>query len=691
MSLPVPLGVRVYNPWTSRIDQWITKYVDDISFRSVIPGGFASATIKLHRPPPTTIYSSATATGTGTSITTDYLVASDADAADIQIGDRVHIYDSTGAIRFGGQPFTVVSKPSAFGFTNITFTPAASASTVSGDVMRCSNPVGYLNSDPVAGNRLADLFNRVQIVDLRTMETVWEGRIEDPARQTSDDTWELGCLGGMVAASDVRRSVFYIDNSLDSWLVDDFYLNGAFNIDRDEASKTIIVKLSNAFWPTNTLFDPLRHQRCQETGMYLGRFDITYEGGGPSQMAAVTNVVAPDLGTGESRVDVTTFTTAATRKGNAIGAANSFSEPLAQNVELYAGNDSSTTSVTISDTNKATERYRDLRVQAQRVDRTGSPLTTSTDYPQEYVTVAQVVEDVVGRFLNKVQAIFNVTFTGQVRSTDVYIDTSSTVQITHLTYFDGTTAAEILTDLMSIQTDAYWAIWETKVGATDGANGVDDTGFRFEWATWPDGWGYQATTIDGFDGQPNGENLYNLLFYQYTDSQALNNGYKYTKIGNRTSSHQALAKAELIRATTIKREGQVAGATAQTEASAKILDYDRVTNTGTLKVSRPIQFFDTGSNSNSGASRMVDPWNIRPGKLIRVTDLPPSAKYMAFQHGDSSPPIELDGTVFKVVATEYNSSDNTCTLELDQVTNWSVPTQIKKASSGAPTTARTFG
>lgn len=76
-----------------------------------------------------------TATGAGTSLTPNYLIASNADAADISIGDYVRLYNSSGVLK-QNTTFTVTSMPVASGFTNITFSPNASANTVSGDVLR---------------------------------------------------------------------------------------------------------------------------------------------------------------------------------------------------------------------------------------------------------------------------------------------------------------------------------------------------------------------------------------------------------------------------------------------------------------------------------------------------------------------------------------------------------------------------
>lgn len=75
------------------------------------------------------------ATGAGTSLTPNYLIASNADATDFSVGDYVRLFNSSGALK-QSTVFTITSMPSASGFTNITFTPNASANTVSGDLMK---------------------------------------------------------------------------------------------------------------------------------------------------------------------------------------------------------------------------------------------------------------------------------------------------------------------------------------------------------------------------------------------------------------------------------------------------------------------------------------------------------------------------------------------------------------------------
>lgn len=579
MSIPVPLGVRIYQVATG-LDQWVTRWVDDISFRSVIPGGFASANITLH------------------------------------------------------------------------------------------------NEGSDSWSRLAKLYNRVQICDLRTQEIAWEGRVDTARRQSDSDTWELGCLGAMVAASDIKRPMFYIDSSVDSesWMPWDG--NDYISSTSNEPSKSIQIEPSAEVWfGRNGSF--LTWQRAQSTDLYIGRFDIGYTGQGShaSLGSFRTAVTVTELGdtNPQDNVDLTAWNSALIRKTNRIG--TDFTSLVAQHLQVYLDMGSATV------TTKAGEVYGQIvqpRVQVQRMDRNGVRLTTAADYPNDYLTVPQIIEDVVGRFLvgGWDPPDDGTPYPGQVRPDDIYIDTSSTAQITHLAYWDGATAADILGDLMVAQPNVYWALWESDYGTEPGSQAP---GFRFEWATWPGNWGYLATSIDGLEEQPDGAGIYNYLFYQHADNVTWGFTSGLGRVQNYWdgNNNQLLADAQLARATTVKAEEPQISSVAFNRAAGIIsTEMNRTVNTGTLTVKRPIYLYDAGSNGNSGASRMLDPWMVKPGKLIRITDLPPRGMSNDLRPQPSTPNPALDGTVFRVVGTTYNSSDNSCVLELDQPPAWALSTQI---------------
>lgn len=71
----------------------------------------------------------------GGPLTPDYFVTTDADAADIFVDDWVQLYTS-GDVLKESTKFRVTNKTSAFGLTNIFFTPSAAALTIAGDKLK---------------------------------------------------------------------------------------------------------------------------------------------------------------------------------------------------------------------------------------------------------------------------------------------------------------------------------------------------------------------------------------------------------------------------------------------------------------------------------------------------------------------------------------------------------------------------
>lgn len=640
-GVPTPLGVRIYNNWVPALDVWVTRAVDDFTFRSSVPGGFASATVTLHRP-------------------------------------------------------------------SIAGSPAS----------------GYLfNADKEQFDQLARLFNRVQIVDMRSAEIVWEGRIEGPRRSSDSDTWELSCLGSAVAASDIQRPMFYIDSSVESWLQTP---ENFWQFSSDAATRVIEVRWEgDLIWPGPAgsgfaMFTALTHQRAEECGLYIGRYDITFAssappGSGDQSPAHLWNSVglsgvSSEGGSGD--LDATTYAQNVRhwRRVNdapsQFGATGGFTLEKASAVliDMGVGNDAAFGDYT-SAPDKVVGRVADPHVQVLRLDRNGEQLTDPWHYPGDYVTLRQVVEDVVGRFLvggwnlGKEAGLQgpDIPWPGQVRPIEVYMDASSTAAFTDLTYFDGATAADILGDMMRAQPEAYWAIWESRYGATQASGDRNQTGFRFEWATWPLSWGYEASSLDGLEEQPDGENLFNYVFYKYELNEPWNGtpGHRRMETDWSREPHGGsdpaafsrgndLNHAWVTRAVTLIRSEPTTDAVA---TSDPLLDrFTRTGNAGTITIRRPIHYYDPGETSYSGGSRMVQPWEIRPGKLIRITDVMPRGMIQDHSHGQDAPPEAHAGTVWRVVATEYSSGDNSCRLELDQPQAWEVSTQIRQAARPGGTT-----
>ena len=596
VTLHVPLGVRIFSPVNS-LDVWVTNWVTDLTYRSVIPGGFESASFTLHLPQ--------------------------------------HLAPAVAA-----------------------YAPRAPRTS------------------------LVKLFNKVQVVDLRSCEVAWEGRIESAPRH-SDDPWafDIGCTGAMAVAKDITRPVFYADSLSEDWQdwtgynPLDFSQSG--KTDKTFTFTTAPGAVEGPDSPTAPSILAYEHDLCSTTNQFLARFAITYDlslgaAAATNQLRTRASVVSSTGGTNYG-VDNTTFGSS-TRKTNVIVSDFSLTTGQTIRLDIYC---TTAGGISTGSGRQPFARYSNPIVIPVRQDRNGTNLLTAASYPNDYVLVSQVVEDVVGRFLGGGWSMggSNNPTEGQVSGASCFINADSAAQITHLKWTDGTTAAEILNTLMTVQPDAYWAIWESSFTAT---TDPEDAKYRFEWSTWPDGWGYQASSSDGLDEQPDASNIYNFVFYTYREDygegQYAGRCQEWWDYGDPAAA--PLLQSNVTRAATVVQDGYMDGASAVSAATAFIANNGTEKNTGSLTVGRPIHLFDKGTGSYSGASRMVDPHMIRPGKLIKITDLDPVASSQNFGHGDTAPPSTHVGSVFKVVATTYDAASNKCVMELDQPATWSIPGQF---------------
>lgn len=570
-----PLAVRIFNNWAKSFDLWVTEWISKVQYRSVIPGGFANATITLHANAP----------------------------------------------------------------------------------------------DKYA--QVVKLYNRVQVIDWKTGEVEWEGRMEAPRRNEDTNSWEIGCLGAMIVASDIRIPWFAVDGKVSNWRPATSTLGDYTAPEVDEVNNTLVYKPRRELWTgPNHWVDIFNWEMAYRCDMRIGRFDATYEGAGPNANFRTGIDIIDNVFNSEDNVDLTAWNAAKVRKGNAVNGASSFTSEEAQNISVAFDYIGSTTM-----TEGHWGSIIDPRIQAQRVDQYGNKLQNATvDYPNDWVTVPQIIKDVVGRFLVGAYYWSGTTFPyiqKKVRPDDVFIDETATAKITHLTFYDGVTAAEIFDACMNAQPDQYWAIWESALRAD--SDDIEKWGFSFEWRNWDTFWSYRATTIDGIEEQPDGEEPYNGIFMQHSrdDSPA----QKYANLqwrANTPESNPALDAVWLNRVQTVIKEEPLPVANITDTAKAELDKISQTRNTGKIRISRPIHCYDPGTNGRQGMNRMVPPHKIRPGRLILITDLPMEARldnpFTAFQK-------EQQSAVFRMVGCTFDS-DGYVDVDLDQVTAWNNANQI---------------
>lgn len=595
MSMSIPLGVRLYNNWNRSFDVYVTKWVENIEFRSVIPGGFASATITLHN--------------------------------------------------FDGDLFSQYTR----------------------------------------------LFTRVQIMD-NSQEIVWEGRIEDARRKEEANAWELGCLGSMVIASDVQAPIWFIDNTLDEWRV---IPNDPHGVEKDDKNKVIWIRPETSLLHVAGEIDNFGitagFYGGQRTGTQVGRFDCTYGGNYGSAVVRTGMWIGETyLNSFDSNVDNTAWNAADVRKVNKIV------------TDWAASQDSTLVTMHVDTTTSAAFTGRggvikQPHVHMLRMNENGTELKTAADYPDAFLTVARTVKDVIGRFLVKGWDRYDLAtpFAGHCDPRRVFIDSTATKTMNTLTYYDGATAEDIFNDLMIVQPEAYWAFWESNYKATTDA--VNEGRFRFEWRKWSTRINYRASIADGIEEQPDGSPVYNFVFYCWNLDVDVTGDMPVFESQNHAfdgGNNHDLLSAQLTRAITVIKEtssglGFAAWSPGSAAATADAEDimYRSATpkNTGTLTVKRPIHCWDPGTVAGEGGvSRMLNPWEIRPGKIVQIYDLPPLSQMnnVGALGTNLLPLYERGNTLYRVVATTYSSADNSCVMELDQLQSWDTSTQIV-AGAGA--------
>lgn len=479
---------------------------------------------------------------------------------------------------------------------------------------KLSRPLELPNNDLSA-------YTTVRVVDTRSGEIVWSGRLEDPGRASSGEVWQLGAVGGATHAKDVSKPVIYNDTRGSVWRRREertlpsatFSNNGSEQSGGGETSMLYSFPRGTTL-PTNgrsvSIYDLLL-----STGQHLARCESRVTGG-----RALSTLNPQIVGRGGPAADAvlhslnlsTSEQTLIARLGTTMTTLHTAPELRF----LWSG-----TAGTVVGDDVTWMEARGTRVQGTRLTQLGVEIVTG--YSTVYNLPHEIVADVLGRF------------TPEWDRAQAAIDTSSSVHIDQMAYDDGATADQILSDLMALAPTHYWAAWE------DNGNGA-----RFEWAPWPTqiALGTLNTNRDAFDSPQSAADLYNEVAVRYKDP----NGNTATLV--RTGTVPALDAAGLTRRGQLDLGSQLGTATAAADAGdAFLAAHQYPTNTGTIKVSRPL--------SDAVGGRTLQPWQLKAGVLCRVGNLYPRPDALN-ESADGS-------TVFRVSEVSYSAKSNEATLTLD--------------------------
>lgn len=473
-------------------------------------------------------------------------------------------------------------------------------------------------------------FARVIVYDTRNAQVVWEGRLEDPGRGAGDDgeVWELAAIGPSAHVDDRTLPLIYVDRDVTSMERVDNFTPGAqdsIGADPDDAAgaeQRVLLQMPQGLSVTSSPSSRVvvRYQHIAWAGQLLARYDYEWDGGvvdGNHLVQAVTRTNGSMAGGENSRSDALN-----TAGGGSSARVVTTHFPVGRStVELRQIRNAGGASTVPSDRYWCS--FLGFYVQAVRYDKAGNQLTNgAADYPNYWVYGHWIVADLLGRLLTQ--------YDGAGASI-----TDTTYQIDQLAYPDGATPGEVLDDLMLLEPAYYWAAWEANAAGK----------YRFEWSLWPTSVRYEATVDDGFTSPGSAANLYNSVRVRYKQP----NGHVLSV--RRTSTVPALDDIGLVREAYIDLSDNVGSNSNAVQVGDQFLAEHRYPpNAGTVTIARPIL--------DLTLVRMVQPWEIRPGTLIRLRGVNP--------HIDPLNATGRDGvTVFRVVSVEYDTSAAAATLELD--------------------------
>jgi hypothetical protein len=468
-------------------------------------------------------------------------------------------------------------------------------------------------------NYFADL----TVTDTRNGSVVWAGRVEDLNRVASNngEIWDLSAIGPSAHAQDRTAQYIIVDTRVDQWQVSKVSSKNAICEQTTDSPGNPVIKLGapEAAVVTNAFQAEMYYDGLFIAGQHLGRSQIGWDGG---------------------RIDSTWLVRTISQENDPANAPGT-AFLLGENTLTTAPNQFHIDVVVSQIPNGHQLIFFRLdcangqtvpagawvvaipKIRARLKDKTGADVLTgyslNTVYPHE------VVEDLLGRLLplyDGAKAEVTTTFT----------------TIDQMAYSDGATPAQVLEDLMTLEAGMYWAAWQKT--ATNK--------YWFEWRPWPTTIRYDATIYDGFESPSSASELYNSVVVRYVESAVRRKQLRLTQ------EVESLAEAGITREGFIDLGDEITSAANATAAgNAFLADHFEPANAATLTVARPILDRDTG--------RYVQPWELRPGNLIRVRGIQPNVDWL------NPAPGRNGVTIFRVVAVEA-SSDGTATLELDAFT-----------------------
>lgn len=474
-------------------------------------------------------------------------------------------------------------------------------------------------------------------------KVVWEGRLEDPGRSASDDgqVWNVKAMGPSAHVHDVTGPIIYVDTTLaDMRRSDNVTPGGTDSVTEDPGGSgldSLVLQMPNQTPLVTNSRVTVRYLRIREAGQKLARVDYAWDAGRVSAALLVQFIARQASPPGADTARSQAFTTGGgAASPTEIGADWTSGRDMAEFRIIWTGG----ASLVGDDVTWAS--LRSVAIVATRYTKAGVELVTAADYSANTVLSSEVVADLLGRRLT---------------SFDGANATISTTSYLHdqLAYPDGADSGRILDDLLKLEPGYRWGAYESNSAGK----------YRFEWVAWPTAVRYECDAIDGYSAPGSAGGLYSAVSVRWRDSKNL------IRTTTRTSTVPTLSAAGISRTAYLDLGDNIGSLAAAEQAGDEFLaEHQYPPNAGRLTVARPILDLIDG--------RMVQPYAIKAGELIRVRGILPSI--------DSLNATARDGaTVFRVWSKDFSASRASAELELD---SYSASTARALASLRRPESRR---
>ncbi|WP_188782768.1 hypothetical protein [Nocardioides phosphati] len=462
-----------------------------------------------------------------------------------------------------------------------------------------------------------DLLEHVTIYDARSAEIIADGDLTDQGRGTdgSGQVWDMVAFGPAQCASDITFPYVVVDQATTQFVRSSASSKSATTntseINANTPSLEVVAdegKTISTTWLGDWVYRAL-YQSRQKLARISVVMDAGVNGADWHQMVVTRNT---PTGGGNAAVDIGASTTSSTRTGVVV-------TNFPNGDDIVSVRCARQTTSTTGGTN-TWFGFSQIKIRALLKSATGVDLLSG--YTTNTVVAHQVVNDLLGRILSR--------FDGA----SAVVSTEGVYTIDQLAYVDGTTAEQVLNDLMALEPAFRWTT------SADTGNG-----YGFRWEAWPTTVRYEATLDDGGSFPVSAQDLYNEVTVRWVRADG------FVRQVLRTGACPILDDKGITRRAIIDLSDEVGSVAAAEKAGDNFLDEHRAPkNSGTLTVSRRIRDLATG--------RMVEPFEIEPGELIRVRGVE--------SYPDALNASSNDGlTVFRIWSATYNSDSHSVELELD--------------------------